>query len=61
MKRVFVVVMGLMLQFVPVRAFAQSTAAAPGRVEVSVIPAGGTFFTAKNASPSLGISRWVVR
>jgi hypothetical protein len=54
MKRVSVVVMGLMSLFVPVRTFAQSSPAAPDRVEVSIVPAGGTFFTAKNASPSFG-------
>jgi len=54
MKRVFSVVIGLVILCVPVRALAQSMAAAPGRVEVSLIPGGGTFFTAKNASPSFG-------
>ncbi|HYT77190.1 MAG TPA: outer membrane beta-barrel protein [Vicinamibacterales bacterium] len=38
------------------QAYAQETAAAPGRVEVSIIPAGGIFFTeAKNTQePSFG-------
>jgi opacity protein-like surface antigen len=54
MKRVLMVVMALASLFVPVRLFAQSMPADPGRVEVSLIPVGGTFFTAKTASPSFG-------
>jgi hypothetical protein len=38
------------------RAYAQETAPGPGRVEVSIIPAGGVFFTehAETSEPSFG-------
>jgi len=36
------------------RASAQEIAAGPGTVEVTVIPAGGTFFTSKNGAPTFG-------
>ena len=35
-------------------AFAQESAPGPGTVEVTFIPAGSTFFTAKNGSPDFG-------
>ena len=53
MKFVVVVLFGLMSLIIPHRASAQ-TSARPGRLEVSLIPAGGMFFTSKNASPSFG-------
>ena len=34
--------------------FAQEVAPAPGRLEVTVIPAGGTFFTSKGTNPDFG-------
>jgi hypothetical protein len=42
----------LVLSAVP--AIAQVSATGPGRVEVTLIPAGGTFFTSKAASPDFG-------
>jgi Outer membrane protein beta-barrel domain len=36
------------------RAFAQDTVAGPGTVEVTLMPAGGMFFTSKDAAPSFG-------
>jgi opacity protein-like surface antigen len=36
------------------RAFAQTENPAPGVVEISVIPGGGTFFTEKGSGPSFG-------
>jgi hypothetical protein len=53
MKFVVVVLFGLMSLIIPNRASAQ-TSSGPRRLEVSLIPAGGTFFTSKNASPSFG-------
>ncbi len=35
-------------------ALAQEVAPGPGRVEVTVIPAGGTFFTSKGSDPDFG-------
>lgn len=35
-------------------AFAQEGAPGPGRVEVTAIPAGGTFFTSKGSNPDFG-------
>ncbi len=35
-------------------ALAQEVAPGPGRVEVTVIPAGGTFFTSKGSNPDFG-------
>ena len=35
-------------------AFAQSEAAGPGTLEVTIAPGGGTFFTQKGAGPSFG-------
>lgn len=40
--------------FAAAPAIAQETTAGPGRLEVTVIPAGGTFFTSKGASPDFG-------
>src|SRR5256885_9658425 len=51
MKRVLALVVGLLSFFAPARTFAQSTMAAPGPLEISLIPAGGTFFMAKNTAP----------
>jgi hypothetical protein len=34
--------------------FAQEVAPGPGRLEVTVIPAGGTFFTSKGTNPDFG-------
>jgi opacity protein-like surface antigen len=36
------------------RASAQDIAPGPGKIEVTVIPAGGTFFTSKNNAPRFG-------
>jgi hypothetical protein len=36
------------------QAFAQEAAPGPGTVEITVIPAGGTFFTSKGISPDFG-------
>ena len=37
-----------------VQAFAQEAASGPGPVEVTITPAGGTFFMSKGARPRLG-------
>ena len=42
----------MVLAAVPV--FAQDGAAGPGKVEVTLIPAGGTFFTSKGSNPDFG-------
>ena len=69
MTRVTGLFMGLfILAAVPV--LAQETSPGPGTVEVTVVPGGGTFFTAQGRSPSFGnydvgagatynFSRWV--
>jgi outer membrane protein with beta-barrel domain len=50
MKRgVGIMALGLSLLVVP-QAFAQSESAGPGRIEVTVVPGGGTFFTDKNGA-----------
>jgi hypothetical protein len=40
--------------FAAAPAFAQETTAGPGRLEVTVIPAGGTFVMSKDANPDFG-------
>jgi opacity protein-like surface antigen len=35
-------------------AFAQGESVGPGKLEITLIPAGGTWFTEKNAAPSFG-------
>lgn len=45
---------GALALFAAAPAVAQETPAGPGRVEVTVIPAGGTFFVSKGESPYFG-------
>src|ERR1700686_5117975 len=69
MTRLIGVFMGL-FALAAVPALAQETTAGPGTVEVTVIPGGGTFFTAQGTGPRFGnydvgagvaynFSRWV--
>jgi hypothetical protein len=69
MTRLIGVFMGL-FALAAVPALAQETTAGPGTVEVTVIPGGGTFFTAQGTGPRFGnydvgagvaynVSRWV--
>jgi len=48
----WIVAMALALTAAP--SFAQEAAPGPGRLEVTVIPAGGTFFTSKGTNPDFG-------
>jgi hypothetical protein len=69
MTRVMGIFMGLFI-LAAVPAIAQETTAGPGALEVTIVPGGGTFFTAQGRSPSFGnydvgagvaynFSRWV--
>jgi outer membrane protein with beta-barrel domain len=51
-RGIAVMALGLSLLVVP-QAFAQTESAGPGRIEVTVVPGGGTFFTDTNG-PSFG-------
>jgi hypothetical protein len=54
MKRSLALVIAAVALVGAQRASAQDIASAPGTVEVTVIPAGGTFFTSKSAAPKFG-------
>ncbi len=54
MKRTVTMLLGAFVLLAAAQGFAQEVAPGPGTVEVTLIPAGGTFFTSKGISPDFG-------
>ena len=54
MKRNIAVLIAALSLFGSSRVFAQSGSAGPGALEITLIPAGGTFFVEKGRSPGFG-------